>query len=141
MGGLSSRTSKKIGTHHMCYCIMTRGRIGIPTSPKTELPVIISNCFLSINIITKPTIPEAPETLTFSLVIPMPNCPTIILLESGQHSKKVFPGHLHALLIQVVRSSERYFNLYGAIWHVIWKYFSHFMQKFTFRPQYSVVRA
>ena len=37
---------------------MTRGRIGIPATPKTELPMTISNCFFPIDIITKRSIPD-----------------------------------------------------------------------------------
>ena len=64
---------------------MARGRIGIPATPKTELPMTISNCFLAINIITKRSISDAAETLNSPLVIAMQNSPTIILLDSGQH--------------------------------------------------------
>ena len=96
-------TSKKTETHHMFYCIMTRGRIWIPTTPKTELPMAISNCFLAINIITKRSIPDATEALNSPLVIAMQNRPTIILLDSDQHPEKVFPDHLYALLIEVVK--------------------------------------
>ena len=96
-------TSKKTGTHHMFYCIMARGRLGIHATLKTELPMEISNCFLPINIITKRFIPDAAETLNSPLVITMQNSPTIILLDSGQHLEKVFPSHLCALLIKVVK--------------------------------------
>ena len=57
----------------MFYCIMGRGRIGIPATPKTELPKAISNCFLTIDIITKTSIPDAAETLNSPLVIAMQN--------------------------------------------------------------------
>ena len=97
-----SKKKKKTGTHHMFYCIMARGRIGIPATPKTELPMTISNCFLAINIITKRSISDAAETLNSPLVISMQNSPTNILLDSGQHPEKVFPGHLYALLTEVV---------------------------------------
>ena len=98
----TKRTSKKTGTH-MFYCIMARGRIGIPATPNTELPMTISNYFLMTNIITKRSISDAAKTLNSPLVIPMQNSPTIILLDSGQHPEKVFPGHLYALLIEVVK--------------------------------------
>ena len=74
------RTSKETGTHHMFYSIIARGRIGIPATPKTELPMTISNCFLPINITT-------------AAMTAMQNSPTIILLGSGQHPEEVFPGH------------------------------------------------
>ena len=82
---------------------MTRGRIGIPATPKNELPMTISNCFFPIDIITKRSIPDAPETLNSPLVIAMQNSPVVILLDSGQHPEKVYPGHLYALLIVVVK--------------------------------------
>ena len=94
---------KKTGTHHMFYCIMARGRIGISATPKIKLPVTISNCSLPINIITKRFIPDTAETLNSPLAITMQNSPTIILLDSGQHPEKLFPGHLYALLIEVVK--------------------------------------
>ena len=87
----------------MFYYIMARGRIGISATPKTELPTRISNCFLPINIITKRSIPDAAETLNSPLVIAMENSPTIILLNLGKHPEKVYPGHLNALLIEVVK--------------------------------------
>ena len=99
----TKRTSKKTGRHQMFYCIMARDRIGIPAALKTQLPVIISKCFLTINIITKRSLPDTAETLNSHLVIAMQNSPTIILLDSGQHPEKVFPGHLYALLIEVVK--------------------------------------
>ena len=100
----TKRTSKKkAGTHHMFYCIMARGRIRIPATPKTELPMTISNSFLARNIITKRSISDAAETLNSPLVIAMQNSPTIILLDSGQHPEKVFPGHLYALSLEVVK--------------------------------------
>ena len=83
----------------MFFYIMARGRIGIPTTPKTELPMTISNCFLPIN----RSIPDAAETLNSFLVIAMQNSPTIVLLDSGQHPEKVFSGGLYALLIEVVK--------------------------------------
>ena len=82
---------------------MTRGRIRIPATLKTELPMTISNCFLVIHIITKRSIPNVAETLNSPLMTAMQNSPTIILLDSGQHPEKVFPGHLYALLIEVVK--------------------------------------
>ena len=82
---------------------MARGRVGIPATPKTEHSMTISNCFLLINMITKRSIPDAAETLNSPLVMAMQNSPTIILLDSGQHPEKVFPGHLYALLIEVVK--------------------------------------
>ena len=82
---------------------MSRGRIGIPATPKNDLPMTISNCFLAINIITKRSIPDGAETLISPLVIAMQHSPTIILLDSGQYPEKVFPGHLYALLIEVVK--------------------------------------
>ena len=54
---------------NICYCIMARGRIGIPTTPRTELPMTISNCFFPIDIIRKRSIPDAAETLNSPLVI------------------------------------------------------------------------
>ena len=72
----------------MFFCIMTRGRIRTPTTPKIEFPMTISNCFLSINIITKRSIPDVAETLNSLLVIAIQNSPTIILLDSGQHPEK-----------------------------------------------------
>ena len=87
----------------MFYCIMARDRIRIPATPKTELPVTISNCFLPINIITKRSIPDTAETLNSPQVIAMQNSPSIILFDPGQHPKKVFPVHLYALLIEVVK--------------------------------------
>ena len=97
------RASKKTGAHQMFYCIATRGRIGIPATRKTELPITISNCFLPINIITKRSIPDATETLNSPLVVAMQKSPTIILLDSGQDLEKVFPCHLYGLLIEVVK--------------------------------------
>ena len=94
---------KKTGTHHMFYIIMARGRIGIPTTPKTELPMTISNCFLPINTIIKRSMPDAAETLNSPLVIAMQNSHTIVLLDLGQHQEKVFPGHLYTLLIEVMK--------------------------------------
>ena len=73
---------------------MTGGRIGIPATPKTELPMTMSNCFLPINIITKRSISDPAESLNSPLVIVMQNSPTIILLGTGQHLEKLFPGHL-----------------------------------------------
>ena len=74
----------------------------IPTTPKTELPMTISNCFLPINTITKRSIPDTAETLNSPLVIAMQNSPTIILLGSGQHPEKFF--HVTcALLIKVAK--------------------------------------
>ena len=64
----TKRTSKKTGTEHM-FCIMARGRIGIPATPRTELPMTISNCFIPIDIIRKRSIPDAAETLNSPLVI------------------------------------------------------------------------
>ena len=46
---------------------MARGRIRIPTTPKTELPMTKSNCFLPINIITKRSIPDTAKTLNADL--------------------------------------------------------------------------
>ena len=51
------------------FCIMARGRIGIPATPRTELPMTISNCFIPIDIIRKRSIPDAAETLNSPLVI------------------------------------------------------------------------
>ena len=82
---------------------MARGRIGIPAAPKTELSMTISTCFLPINIITERSIPDAAETLNSPLVIANQSSPTIILLDSGHYPEKVFPGHLYALLIKVVK--------------------------------------
>ena len=59
----TKRTSKTAGSHRMFYCAMARGRIGMPATPKTELPMTISNCFPPINIITKRSIPDAAVTL------------------------------------------------------------------------------
>ena len=59
----TKRTSKKTGTHHMFYCIMAKGRIEIPTTPKTDLPMTIYTCFLPINIITKRSILDTAENL------------------------------------------------------------------------------
>ena len=42
---------------------MARGRIGIPATPKTELPMTISNCFFPIDITRKRPITDAAETL------------------------------------------------------------------------------
>ena len=89
--------------HHIFYCIMTRGRIEVPAAPKTGLSLTISNSFRPINIITKRSILYIADTLKSPLVIAMQNSPTIILLDSGQHPEKVFPGHLYALLIEVVK--------------------------------------
>ena len=86
----------------MLYGIMARGRIGIQATPNTELPMIISNRFLPINIITKRSIPDAAGTLNSPLVIAMQNSPTIILLDSGQHAEN-FPSHLYALLTEFVK--------------------------------------
>ena len=91
---------------------MARDKIGIPATPKTELPMTISNCFLPINIITKRSIPDAAETINSSLVIAMQNSPTIIMLDSGQHPEKNFPGHLYALLIEVVKFAVFQFSCY-----------------------------
>ena len=82
---------------------MVRGRIGIPAAPKTELPMTISNCFFPINIIRKRSISDAAETINSPLVIAMQNRPAVILFDSGQHPEKVYPGHLCALLIVVVK--------------------------------------
>ena len=82
---------------------MSRGRIEIPATPKTELPMTISNCFYLIDFIRKRSIPDAAETLISPLVIAMQNSPAIILLDKGQHLEKVYPGHLYALLIVVVK--------------------------------------
>ena len=87
----------------MFYCIMARCRIGITATPKTELSMTISNCFLTINIVTKRCIPDAAETPNPSLVIAMQNRLNIVLLDSDQHQKKVFPGQLYPLLIKVVK--------------------------------------
>ena len=76
---------KQPRTHHMFYCIMARGRIGIPATPKTELPMTISNCFLAINIITKRSVSDDAETLNSPLLIAMQNSPTIILLVTCMH--------------------------------------------------------
>ena len=95
----TKRASKKTGTHHIFYCIIARDRIGVPSSPKTELPMIVSNWFLPVNIIRKRSISDVADTLNSPLVIVMQNSPTIILLDSGQHPEKFFPGHLYALLI------------------------------------------
>ena len=84
----------------MFYCIMAGGRIEIPTTPKTELPMTISNCLLSINIITKRYIPDAAETPNPPLVIAMQNSLTIILLDSGQRPEKVFPGFANNIYFQ-----------------------------------------
>ena len=65
----TKRTSKKKLEHNICYCIMARGRIGIPATPRTELPMTISNCFIPIDIIRKRSIPDAAETLHSPLVI------------------------------------------------------------------------
>ena len=64
----TKRTSKKL-EHNICCCVMARGRIGIPATPKTELPMTISNCFFPIDIIRKRSIPDAAETLNSPLVI------------------------------------------------------------------------
>ena len=82
---------------------MARGRIGIPATSKTVLPMTISNYFLAINIITKKSISDAAATLNSHREKSMQNSPTIILLDSGQHPEKVFPGHLYALLVEVVK--------------------------------------
>ena len=55
----------------MFYCIMTRGRIKITATPKTELPMTISNCLLPIDIITKRSIENAAKTPNSPLVIAM----------------------------------------------------------------------
>ena len=52
----------------MCYCIMARGRIGIPATPRTELPMTVSNRFIPIDIIRKRSIPDATKTPNFPLV-------------------------------------------------------------------------
>ena len=93
---------------------MARGGIGIPATPKTELSMKISKCFLLINI-TKRSISDAGETLNSPLVIAMQNSPTIILLDSGQHLENVFPGHWYALLIEVVKFPVFYFLRYYLI--------------------------
>ena len=98
----TKRTSKKL-EHNICCCVMARGRIGIPATPKTELPMTISNCFFPIDIIRKRSIPDAEEILNSPLVIAMQNSPVVILLDSGQHPEKVYPGHLYALLIVVLK--------------------------------------
>ena len=54
---------------NICYCLMARGRIGIPATPRTEPPMTISNCFLPIDIIRKNSIPDAAETVNSPLVI------------------------------------------------------------------------
>ena len=82
---------------------MTTGGIGIPTTPKTELPMTIFNCFFPIDIITKRSIPDATETLNSPLVIAMQKIPAIKLVDTGQHPEKVYPGHLYALLIVLVK--------------------------------------
>ena len=73
---------------------MARGKIGVPATPKTELPMTIPNCFLPIP--DGRSIPDVADTLNSPLVIAMQNGSTIILLDSDQHPKKVFPGHLYA---------------------------------------------
>ena len=98
----TKRTSKKL-EHIICFTMMARGRIGIPATPKTVLPMAISNYFLLINIITKRSNSDAAETLNSPLVIAMQISPTIILLDSSQHPEKVFPGYLYALLRGVVK--------------------------------------
>ena len=85
------------------FYLIARGRIGIPAIPKTELPMAISNCPKTINIIKERSIPDAAETLDSPLVTAMQYSPTIILLVSGQHPEKAFPGHLHALLTEVLK--------------------------------------
>ena len=55
----------------MFYCIMTRGRIEILATPKTELSMTKSNCFLPIDIITKRSIENAAKTPNSPLVIAM----------------------------------------------------------------------
>ena len=55
--------------HNICYCIMARGRFGIPATPRTKLPMTISNCFIPIDIIRKRSIPDAAETLNSPMVI------------------------------------------------------------------------
>ena len=89
-------TSKKL-EHNICYCIIATDRIRIPTTPKTELLMTISNCFFLIHIIRKRSIPDAAVTLNFPLVIAMQNSPAVILLDSGEHPEKVYPGHLYAI--------------------------------------------
>ena len=51
------------------FCIMARGRIGIPATPRTEPPMTISNYFILIDVIRRRSIPDAAETLNSPLVI------------------------------------------------------------------------
>ena len=106
----TKRTSKKTRQNkkqnwNTTYVLLHNGQsgIGVPATPKTKLPMTISNCLLAINIITKSSISDATETLNSPLVIAMQNSPTIILLDSGQHPERVFPGHLYALLTEVLK--------------------------------------
>ena len=48
---------------------MARVRIGIPATPRTDLPMAISNCLIPIDIIRKRSIPDAAETLNSPLAI------------------------------------------------------------------------
>ena len=58
---------------------MARGRTGIPATPRTELPMTISKCFIPIDIIRKRSIPDATETPNFPLV---DSNTVVILLDS-----------------------------------------------------------
>ena len=80
---------------------MSRGKIGTPATPKTELPVIICNYGLQINIIRKKSIPDVAKTLNPSLAISMQNSPNHHAVGLQSNPKKVFPGHMCALLIKV----------------------------------------
>ena len=82
---------------------MAIGRIGIPATPRTELPMTITNCFLPINIIINRSLPDAAETLNSPLVMAIQNSPTIILLGSGQYLEKKFS---RSLVCIVDRSCE-----------------------------------
>ena len=99
----ADKKTSKILEHNILNCIMARGRIRILATPKTEIPMTISNCFIPVDIIRKWSILDAAETLNSPLVIAMQNSSAVILLDSGQHPEKVYPGHLYALLIVVVK--------------------------------------
>ena len=107
----TKRTSKKL-EHNICYCVMTRGRIGIPVTPKTELPMTISKCFILDRYYQKEVHPRRcrdPKFLSGENNAKQSRRHTVGLRST---SRKVYPGHLCALLIVVVKFPVLYFLQY-----------------------------